>query len=87
MDVVERLPRSLRRALAVLAGAALFGVGVALADSAATVSLTSTGPQPATVTINWGDTVAFVNVDSVAHSLSSTVTGGAVNVPVRERPA
>src|SRR2546430_2343961 len=36
MDVVERLPRSLRRALAVLAGAALFGVGVALADSAAT---------------------------------------------------
>jgi hypothetical protein len=37
-----------------------------------TVTLTSTGPQPPTVTVQWGDTVNFVNGDTVAHDINSS---------------
>ena len=41
------------------------------------VALGPEGPQPATVTVNWGDTVAFTNADSEAHGIQiprATVT-------------
>ena len=60
--------------LRVLLGAfvlgALFTGGYALA-ARATVSLTAQGPQPATVTIDWGDTVAFSNADTVERMVTS----------------
>jgi plastocyanin len=40
--------------------------GFALAASS-TITLGSTGPTPASLTIGWGDTVSFVNGDSEAH--------------------
>ena len=45
-----------------------FGAGVALAATV-TVTLGPSGPQPATVTVQWGDTVTFANGDSAAHSV------------------
>ena len=57
-----------RRLLAVGLGVAvLAGGGVALA--AVGVDLTATGPQPATVTVRWGETVVFSNRDSEAHAI------------------
>jgi hypothetical protein len=56
--------------MAVLACGALFAAGLALAG-AATVSLTATGPKPGTVTIDWGDTVVFTNVDTVERAVTS----------------
>jgi plastocyanin len=47
-------------AAASLAGLALFVGGIALAATT-TVTLGAAGPQPATVTVQWGDTVAFHN--------------------------
>lgn len=35
-----------------------------------TVALTKAGPQPPTVTVEWGDTVAFVNEDSAVHRVA-----------------
>jgi plastocyanin len=61
------------RTLLVLSGMALLGGGIAAADSI-TVSLTASGPQPLTVSVNWGDTVDFVNSDTTAHVLASTAT-------------
>lgn len=63
----------MRRALIVLAGVTLFGIGVglALAESTGTVTMTASGPQPTLITVNWGDTVSFFNSDSVAHSIAS----------------
>jgi plastocyanin len=45
---------------------ALGGAGYALAEDAA-VTLTDKGPDPAAVTVNWGDTVTFTNSDAVEH--------------------
>lgn len=50
--------------IVVLAG--LGAGGFALAATT-TVTLSPTGPQPATVTVGWGDTVSFVNGDSASH--------------------
>jgi plastocyanin len=66
-----------RRLLAALIGllAALLSslVLAAPAQAAVTkVSLTPSGPSPATVTIKAGDTVAFTNTDTVTHTLQST---------------
>jgi plastocyanin len=52
-----------------LALAALFAGGVALA-AVTTVSIGPSGPQPATVTIQWGDTVTFKNDDDSPHGLT-----------------
>jgi plastocyanin len=43
--------------------------GFALAATS-TVSLTSSGPQPSTLTVEWGDTVSFVNADSAVHRVA-----------------
>lgn len=60
--------------LRVLLGALVFGVlftgGYALAARTG-VSLTSEGPRPETVTVDWGDTVAFSNVDTVERTVTS----------------
>jgi hypothetical protein len=58
------------RLLGVLLLCLLFGSGYALA-ARTSVSLTSTGPQPPTVTVDWGDTVAFSNADTVERSVTS----------------
>jgi plastocyanin len=55
--------RKLRAAAALLALAALGGAGYALADNAS-VALTATGPEPASVTVNWGETVTYTNNDA-----------------------
>ena len=68
------LRRHAREIATLVAGTALFCVGVALAASTATVSMTATGPEPATVTVGWGGTVAFVNSDSSPHSIASADT-------------
>ncbi len=52
-----------------LALATLFAGGVALA-AATTVALGPSGPQPATVTIEWGDTVTFRNDDRAPHGIT-----------------
>lgn len=49
--------------------AAVFAAGVALA-AATTVSIGNNGPQPATVTIQWGDTVTFKNDDDRPHGIT-----------------
>jgi hypothetical protein len=60
----------LRVLLGALVCGALFTGGYALAARTG-VSLTSAGPQPATVTVDWGDTVAFSNVDTVERTVTS----------------
>ena len=55
-------------ALATAAAFALAFGGFALAGQVP-VQLGADGPQPETVTVNWGDTVAFTNADSEAHSI------------------
>jgi hypothetical protein len=49
-----------RTLLLVLPALALVAAGLAVAK-VVSVQLTPTGPQPATVTVDWGDTVALVN--------------------------
>jgi plastocyanin len=56
-------------ALALL-GAAGFGAAAEFA-----VQLTATGPQPATMTANLGDTVIFTNADGTAHVIQSSRLG------------
>ncbi len=58
------------RLLAALACGALFAAGISLAG-AVNVSLTAKGPEPATVTVEWGDTVVFTNVDTVERAVTS----------------
>jgi hypothetical protein len=60
----------LRTVFGVLACALLLTGGYALAATAS-VSLTAKGPEPATVSIEWGDTVAFSNVDTVERTVTS----------------
>lgn len=58
----------------VLAAATLFAGGIALASVTA-VGLGPSGPQPATVTVQWGDTVVFRNDDVRAHAVTIPRTG------------
>lgn len=57
------------RLVGALGLAALFAGGLALA-AATTVSIGSSGPQPATVTVQWGDTVSFRNDDARPHGVT-----------------
>ena len=59
-----------RGVFCVLVFGVLFAGGYALA-AGAPVSLTAQGPQPATVTVDWGDTVTFSNQDSVERGVNS----------------
>ena len=59
-----------RGVLCVLVFGVLFAAGYALA-AGAPVALTAQGPQPATVTVDWGDTVTFSNQDSVQRGINS----------------
>jgi plastocyanin len=59
-----------------VAGAVLVALafgGYALA-AGVTVTLGASGPQSGTVTADWGDTLSFVNGDSVAHGITSPRT-------------
>ena len=60
-----------KRTVPVMVGAlvALGIAGYALGASAA-VTLKATGPEPNSLTINWGDTVTYSNSDSVEHAIS-----------------
>ncbi len=58
-----------RLGLGAVAVPSLALAGYALA-AGATVSLTSTGPQPNQLTVGWGDTLTFVNRDSESHDLT-----------------
>jgi plastocyanin len=49
---------------------ALGAAGFALAGGVA-VTLGPSGPQPKVATVAWGDTLSFVNGDSVAHAITS----------------
>lgn len=69
-ESIKSLGMRVGQLLAVCACGALFAAGFALADTA-TVSLTASGPDPATVTVDWGDTVVFTNVDTVERSVTS----------------
>jgi hypothetical protein len=60
--------------------AVLFTAGFALA-SGALVTLTATGPQPPSVTINWGDTVTFTNGDTNEYALVSPGAGFTTSLP------
>ncbi len=60
--------RPLKVILAATGACALALAGFALAAQVA-VQLGAEGPQPATVTVNWGDTVAFANADTEAHAI------------------
>ena len=65
---------------AVAAGLLLAAGGVATAATV-TVALGPNGPQPAALTADWGDTLAFVNNDTVAHGITSSrgdLVGGQV---------
>ena len=55
-------------------GAAALVVATAGFALAATVTVTlgPKGPQPAVVTVEWGDTLSFVNGDSVTHGITSS---------------
>jgi hypothetical protein len=65
--VRRRLGRTIVGCAAVLA---LGAGGFALAGTTS-LSLTSVGPQPRTVTVPWGGTLEITNADSTAHSLTS----------------
>jgi plastocyanin len=67
---MRRLRRTdLRRTVLALALVSLGGAGYAIA-AVGSVTLTAAGPQPATVTVNWGDTVLFSNGDGEPHGVS-----------------
>ena len=70
------------RRIALGAGvAALAAAGFALADTVS-ITLGPKGPQPGVVTVEWGDTLAFVNGDSVAHGITSSRSDlGAATIP------
>jgi hypothetical protein len=59
-----------RRVVAATIALALFGVAGFAFGAGAGIVLSGTGPQPATVTVNWGDTVTFSNGDGVEHGVS-----------------
>lgn len=84
--------RTKARRLAVVAGVSIAALvatlaGVALAADTK-VTLTSSGPQPGTITVNVGDSVTFTNSDGVNHSIvtktpSGYSPGGFVSPPIR----
>src|SRR4051795_7619538 len=55
----------------VVASLAFAGFALATTLAGTSVTLGAAGPTPLTVTANWGDTITFVNGDTVAHSLTS----------------
>jgi plastocyanin len=57
-------------ALGGLLAAALVGLSSPSSAATRTVTLTNNGPSPATVTINAGDRVTFVNADSTGHTVT-----------------
>ena len=57
---------------AVVCSLAFAGFALALTLGASSATLTATGPSPQTITANWGDTVSFVNADTVAHGITSS---------------
>jgi len=65
-----RVAGARKAVLAVVGLLALGAAGFALADTQ-TVSLSSDGPDPATITVAWGDTLEIQNDDSVGHGLTS----------------
>ena len=65
-----RIAGARKGVLAVAGALALGTAGFALADTQS-VSLDSDGPDPATVTVAWGDTLEIQNDDSVIHGLTS----------------
>ncbi len=73
----HRAPRA-KVALAAAGACALALGGFALAAQVP-VALGPEGPQPATVTINWGDTVAFTNADTELHAI--LIPGATVTSP------
>jgi hypothetical protein len=52
-----------------LAGCALAFAGLALAEGGVTISLTDDGPQPATATVQIGDTVSFLGTGNQNHAI------------------
>ena len=64
----------LRTVIGLLAFGLLLASGYALAATA-NVSLTANGPDPATVSIEWGDTVVFSNADTVERGVTSQRVG------------
>lgn len=60
---------------------ALAAAAVAGGATSHGVALTATGPQPAQVTVKWGDSVVFSNPDSVAHTLLIPRLTVTVDVP------
>lgn len=56
------------------AAVALAAAGFALAGTVS-ITLGPKGPQPAIATAEWGDTLAFVNGDSVTHGITSPGAG------------
>lgn len=61
-----------RRAVAVaVVVCSLAFAGFAM-SSGFTVSLGPAGPGPGTVTVNWGDSIAFANTDTVTHGITSS---------------
>lgn len=59
-----------RLAAVLLASVAVGSVGATAASGADTViTLTPTGMQPQTVTIQWGETVTFTNGDTIPHAI------------------
>jgi plastocyanin len=61
---------SRRRAAAAAVAFGALGVGGFAAAAVTTVTLTGAGPQPGTLTVNWGDTVVFSNGDAQSHVVS-----------------
>jgi hypothetical protein len=55
-----------------LAGCALAFAGIALAEGGVTITLTDDGPQPATATVQIGDTVSFVGAGNQNHAIFGT---------------
>lgn len=58
------------RVLVVLLGIAALGVVGVVGAATSGISLTAQGPTPASVTVEWGDTVDFANGDSVARGVT-----------------
>jgi plastocyanin len=66
-----RWERAVKRLVPIAAATiALGAAGFALAGGVA-VTLGPSGPQPKVATVAWGDTLSFVNGDSVAHAITS----------------
>lgn len=63
--------RNLGRSIVGCVAALALGAGGFALAGTTSLSLTHAGPQPKTVTVPWGNTLAIRNADSVAHTLTS----------------